>query len=40
MSALTDSTREEFGKMGAATAGKQTSYKEMTQEDIDWLIQT
>jgi 2,4-dienoyl-CoA reductase-like NADH-dependent reductase (Old Yellow Enzyme family)/NADPH-dependent 2,4-dienoyl-CoA reductase/sulfur reductase-like enzyme len=40
MSALADCTREELGKMGAATAGKQTTYKEMTQEDIDWLIQT
>lgn len=40
MSALADSTREELGKIGAATAGKQTTFKEMTQEDIDWLIKT
>ncbi|MCC3295646.1 NAD(P)/FAD-dependent oxidoreductase [Arthrobacter sp. zg-Y411] len=40
MSALADSTREELGKMGAATAGKQTSYKEMTAEDIAWLVTT
>jgi hypothetical protein len=30
MSALADSTLGELGKMGAATAGKQTSVKEMT----------
>src|SRR5699024_11552288 len=30
--------REELGKMGAATAGKQTRYKEMTGEDIAWLV--
>ena len=40
MSALADSTREELGKMGAATAGKQTRYKEMTGEDIAWLVDT
>ena len=40
MSALADSTREELGKMGAATAGKQTTYKDMTAEDIAWLIET
>ncbi|MCQ1954526.1 NAD(P)/FAD-dependent oxidoreductase [Arthrobacter sp. zg-Y238] len=40
MSALADSTREELGKMGAATAGKQTAYHEMTAEDISWLVST
>lgn len=40
MSALVDSTPEELGKMGKATAGKQISYKEMTKEDIEWLIST
>lgn len=40
MSALADSTPEELGKMGKATAGKQISYKEMTKDDIQWLIST
>lgn len=40
MGALADCTPEELAKMGAATAGKQTSYHEMTQADIDWLIET
>lgn len=40
MSALADSTPDELGRMGAATAGKKTVYKEMTGEDIDWLIDT
>lgn len=40
MSALADSTPEELGKMGAATAGKKTIYKEMTGEDVAWLIDT
>ena len=39
-SALADSTPEELGRMGAATAGKQIVYKEMTHEDIAWLIET
>ncbi|MFC4753547.1 FAD-dependent oxidoreductase [Dietzia aurantiaca] len=39
-SALADSTPEELGKMGAATAGKQITYKEMTHEDIAWLVET
>ncbi|WP_295647600.1 FAD-dependent oxidoreductase [uncultured Dietzia sp.] len=39
-SALADSTPEELGKMGAATGGKKTVYKEMTHEDIAWLIET
>lgn len=38
MSALADSTPEELGRMGAATAGKKMIYKEMTDEDISWLI--
>lgn len=38
MSALADCTPEELAKMGAATKGKQASYHEMAQEDIDWLI--
>ena len=39
-SALADSTPEELGRMGAATAGKKLVYKEMTGEDIAWLIDT
>src|SRR5699024_1585614 len=39
-SALADSTPEELGRMGAATGGKQLVYKEMTEEDIAWLIST
>ena len=38
MKALADCTPEELAKMGAATAGKQTTYHAMTQEDIDKLI--
>jgi len=38
MSALGDNTPEELRKMGAVTAGKQASYREATQEDIDWLV--
>lgn len=38
MSALADCTREELGRLGAATAGKKTTYKEMDHEDIAWLI--
>lgn len=38
MDALADCTPEELAKMGAATAGKQTTYHTMTKEDIDWLI--
>lgn len=38
MDALADCTPEELAKMGAATAGKQIRYHEMTKEDIDWLI--
>ncbi|MDV8002769.1 NAD(P)/FAD-dependent oxidoreductase [Rhodococcus sp. IEGM 1408] len=39
-SALADSTPEELGRMGAASGGKKTVYKEMTREDIAWLIST
>ncbi len=39
-SALADSTPEELGRMGAATGGKPTTYKTMTDEDIAWLITT
>lgn len=38
MKGLADCTPEELAKMGAATAGKQTTYHAMTQEDIDKLI--
>lgn len=40
MSALADSTPAELGKMGAATGGKQSSYKEMSSDDISWLVTT
>ena len=39
-SALADSTGEELGRMGAATGGKKTVYKEMDSGDIAWLIET
>lgn len=39
-SALADSTGEELGRMGAATGGKKTVYKEMDHADIAWLIET
>lgn len=38
MTALADCTREELGRLGAATAGKKTIYKEMDHEDIAWLV--
>jgi 2,4-dienoyl-CoA reductase-like NADH-dependent reductase (Old Yellow Enzyme family)/NADPH-dependent 2,4-dienoyl-CoA reductase/sulfur reductase-like enzyme len=38
MKAMADCTPEELAKMGATTAGKQTTYKSMTKEDIDWLV--
>ncbi|HIW68563.1 MAG TPA: NAD(P)/FAD-dependent oxidoreductase [Candidatus Dietzia merdigallinarum] len=38
MSALKDCTREELGKLGAATGGKPVIYKEMDHGDITWLI--
>lgn len=40
MKAMADCTPEELAKMGAATAGKQTTYHEMTKDDIDWLVAT
>ncbi|MGN0064631.1 MAG: FAD-dependent oxidoreductase [Nocardioides sp.] len=40
MSAMADCTREELGRMAAATGGKQGEYHEMTLEDIDWLVET
>lgn len=39
-SALADSTGEELGRMGAATGGKKTVYKEMGHADIAWLVET
>ncbi|WP_407336108.1 FAD-dependent oxidoreductase [Dietzia kunjamensis] len=39
-SALADSTGEELGRMGAATGGKKTVFKEMDHADIAWLIET
>ena len=33
-------TGEELGRMGAATGGKKTVYKEMGYDDIAWLINT
>ncbi|MCZ4541356.1 NAD(P)/FAD-dependent oxidoreductase [Dietzia maris] len=39
-SALADSTGEELGRMGAATGGKKTVYKEMDHDDIAWLVDT
>ncbi|WP_425860289.1 FAD-dependent oxidoreductase [Arthrobacter sp. TWP1-1] len=38
MSALADSTPDELRRMGAATAGKQATYKEMSADDISGLI--
>ena len=38
MKAMADCTPEELAKMGAATGGKQGTYKVMTQDDIDGLI--
>ena len=40
MSALADSTPAELARMGAATAGKQVRYRDMTAEDIAWLVST
>lgn len=39
-STLADSTGEELGRMGAATGGKKTVYKEMDHSDIAWLVDT
>ncbi|WP_063059690.1 oxidoreductase [Nocardia sienata] len=38
LSALADNTGEELAKMGAVTGGKQATYREATQDDIDWLV--
>lgn len=38
LSALADNTPGELQKMGAVTGGKQATYHEATQEDIDWLV--
>ncbi|ALE92836.1 oxidoreductase [Arthrobacter alpinus] len=40
MGALADCTPDELRKMGEATAGKQAAYKDMTSDDISWLIET
>ena len=40
MSAMADNTPEELGRMGAATAGKQATFKTMDAEDIAWLVET
>ena len=39
-SALADSTGEELGRMGAATGGRKTEFREMTGQDVAWLIDT
>ena len=38
MSALADNTPEELKKMAAVSGGKQATYHEATQDDIDWLV--
>lgn len=38
LSALADNTPGELRKLGAVTAGKQPTYHEATQTDIDWLV--
>lgn len=38
MSALADNTPEELQKLGAVTGGKQATYREATQDDIDWVV--
>ncbi len=38
MGAMVECTREELGKMAAATGGKQGTYHEMSHEDMDWLV--
>lgn len=40
MSALADSTPSELRRMAAATGGKHTTYREMTTDDIAWLVAT
>ncbi|WP_308014458.1 NAD(P)/FAD-dependent oxidoreductase [Nocardia coffeae] len=38
LSALGDNTSGELQKMAAVTGGKQATYREATQEDIDWVV--
>lgn len=38
MSALADNTPEELRKLAAVTGGKQATYREATQDDIDWVV--
>lgn len=38
LTTLADNTAEELQKMGAVTGGKQATYHEATQEDLDWLV--
>ncbi|NKY60745.1 FAD-dependent oxidoreductase [Nocardia flavorosea] len=38
LSALADNTPGELQKMGAVTGGKQATYHEATEDDIDWLV--
>lgn len=38
LSSLRDNTREELTKMASVTGGKQATYREATEEDIAWLI--
>ncbi|MBC2960451.1 FAD-dependent oxidoreductase [Nocardioides deserti] len=40
MSALVDSTPDELRRMASATAGKHATYREMTHDDIAWLVAT
>lgn len=38
LSALADNTPEELQKLAAVTGGKQATYREATQDDIDWVV--
>ncbi len=38
LSALADNTPPEMQKMAAVTEGKQPTYREATQDDIDWVV--
>ncbi len=38
LSALADNTPEELHKLAAVTGGKQATYHEATQDDIDWVV--
>ncbi|ANH38586.1 NADH oxidase [Nocardioides dokdonensis FR1436] len=40
MSALADNTPQELMRMATASQGKQATYKEATEEDIAWLIES